>query len=145
MAPLGTNAVIYIIADGRRSWGARVIDAWYCGPSTDHYQNFIFFIPETESYRISGSFDLFPQHCLLPEFTPIQHTREVLLELTESVQQLNQQSHKNIIKIIEADSEGSILQRKLIIIRRQRCKYCVVETTHKYNNKSNAQPASSPA
>ena len=103
MAPPGTRAVIYISADARTSWGARGINAWYCGPSTNHYRNFIFFIPETGSYRISGSFDFFPQHCLLREFTPIQHTREVLAELIESVQKLNQQTSKTIIKTIEAD------------------------------------------
>ena len=75
MAPPGTRAVVYISADGRTSWGTRGIDAWYCVPSTNRYRNCILLIPETGSYRISGSFDLFPQHCLLPEFTPIQHTR----------------------------------------------------------------------
>ena len=29
------------------------------------------------SYRTSGSFDLFPQHCLLPKFTPKQATNHV--------------------------------------------------------------------
>ena len=90
MAPPGTRAVIYISVEGHTSWGTRGIDVWYCGPSMDQYRNCILFIPETGSYRISGSFDLFSQHCLLPEFTPIQHTREVLAELTESVQKLNQ-------------------------------------------------------
>ena len=102
MAPPGTRTVIYISAYGRTSWGARGINTWYCGPSTDHYHNCIFFIPDTGSYRISGSFDLFPQHYLLPEFNPIQHTREVLSELNESVQKLNQQYRKKIIKTIEA-------------------------------------------
>ena len=96
MAPPGTRAVIYIRVDGRTSWGTREIDAWYCGPSTDHYRNCIFFIPETGSYHIYGSFYLFPQHCLISEFTPIQHTKELLSELTESVQKLNQQSCKKI-------------------------------------------------
>ena len=98
MTPPGTHAVIFISADGSTSWGARGIDAWYCGQSTDHYQNCILFIPYIGSYRISCSFDLFPQHCLLTEFTSIQHTLEVLAELTESVQQLNQQSRKTIKK-----------------------------------------------
>ena len=102
MAPPVTRAVIYVSAEGRPSWGARGIDAWFCGPSMDHYRNCIFFIPETGSYRISGSFDLFPQHFLLPEFTPIQHTQEVLAELTESVQKLNQQTRNTTIKTIEA-------------------------------------------
>ena len=39
MAPPVTRAVIYISAEGRTSWGARGIDAWYCGPSTDLYRN----------------------------------------------------------------------------------------------------------
>ena len=94
MAPPGTRAAIYISAEGRTSWGARGIDAWYCDPSMDHYRNCIFFIPETGSYHISGSFDLFPQHFLLLEFTPIQHTQEVLAELTESVQKLNKHNRK---------------------------------------------------
>ena len=102
MAPPGTRAVIYISAEGHTSWGARGIDAWYCGPSTDHYINSILFILETGSYRISGSFDLFLQHFLLSEFTPIQHTQEVLTELAESVKKLNKQTRKTIIKTVEA-------------------------------------------
>ena len=100
MAPPGTRAAIYISAERRTSWGTRGIYAWYCGPSMNHYINCILFVPETGSYCISVSFDLFPQHCLLPEFTPIQETREVLAELTESVQKLNKQTRKTIIKTI---------------------------------------------
>ena len=33
---------------------------WYCGPELDNYQNCKFYVPETCSYRTSGSFDLFP-------------------------------------------------------------------------------------
>ena len=86
MAPPGTKAVIWLDPDEQTSWGTRGLDAWYCGPALDHYRNCIFYVPKTRSYRISTSFDLFPQHCMLPEFTPDQHANEVHNELVESVE-----------------------------------------------------------
>ena len=38
MAPPGTRAVIYLKPDSSTSWGARGLDAWYCGPVFDHYR-----------------------------------------------------------------------------------------------------------
>ena len=38
MAPSGTRAVIYLDPNSRTSWGARGLDAWYCGPVFDHYR-----------------------------------------------------------------------------------------------------------
>ena len=66
MSPSGTPALIYLDPESRTSWGARGIDAWYCGPSLDHYRNCILNVPETRSYLVSGFFDLSPQNCLLP-------------------------------------------------------------------------------
>ena len=66
MSPSGTPALIYLDPESRTSWGARGVDAWYCGPSLDHYRKCILNVPKKRSYRISGSFDLSPQNCLLP-------------------------------------------------------------------------------
>ena len=97
MAPPGTRAIIYEDALSRTSWGPRGMDAWYCGPSFDHYRCCIFYVPETRSMRISGSFDLFPQHCVLPTFTPEQHEIEVHNELTDAVHNLNKKSKKKLL------------------------------------------------
>ena len=35
----------------------------------------MYYIPETRGYRVSGSMELFPQHCQLPDMTPHQHFR----------------------------------------------------------------------
>ena len=70
LTPLGTRAVLYLDPENRSSWGARCIDAWYCGPSNDHYRCNKLYVPETRSYHISGLFDLFPQHCSLPDMSP---------------------------------------------------------------------------
>ena len=77
MAPPGLRAVIYLDPDNRTSWGARGLDAWYCGPDFDHYRCCSFYVCETRAYRTTATFNLFPQHCSLPEFLPVQHATEV--------------------------------------------------------------------
>eukprot|EP00804_Cyclotella_cryptica_P009769 CCRYP_013224-RA/>CCRYP_013224-RA protein AED:0.47 eAED:0.47 QI:0/0/0/1/0/0/3/0/224 len=47
--------------------------------------------------KTSGSFDLFPQHCILPSFTPEQHTQEVYNELFESIQKLKKPAKRKFI------------------------------------------------
>ena len=48
--------------------------------------------------RISGSFDLFPQHCIMPTFTREQHAKEVKNELIEAVQQLSAKARIKLVK-----------------------------------------------
>ena len=103
LAPPGTKAIVYELPQGRASWGTRGLDAWYCGPAFDHYRNSKFYVPSTKAYRISGSFDSFPQHCILPTFTAGQYSNEVCTELFESVQQLNATQKRKILgKIAKA-------------------------------------------
>lgn len=97
LAPPGSRAVIYLDPDGRPSWGARGADAWYSGPSLDHYRCMKFFVPETKNYRVSGSYDLFPQHCLLPDLAPADHADAVADELVETVQQLDKQQKRKLL------------------------------------------------
>ncbi len=61
----------------------RGVNGWYLGPSMDHYQCNIYYIPETQAYRLSGSTELFLQHCQLPDMTPHQHLRALTNELTD--------------------------------------------------------------
>ena len=94
MASPGTRAVIYEGPDNRTSWGARGTDAWYCSPSLDLYRNCNFYVPATRAYQMAGSFDLFPQHYLLPKFTPNQHASEVYDELVKSIQNMKKHVKK---------------------------------------------------
>ncbi len=83
LAPLGCKAVIYEDGDKRGSWASRGVDGWYLGPSLDHYRCDKYYVPETRAYGISGSTELFPQHCQLPDMTAHQHFRALTDELTE--------------------------------------------------------------
>jgi hypothetical protein len=85
LAPLGCRAVVYEDGDTRGSWASRGVDGWYLGPSTDHYRCDIYYIPETRGYRVSGSTELFPQHCQLPDMSPHQHFRALVNEMSDDV------------------------------------------------------------
>ena len=98
MAPPGTRSVIYEDAVARTSREVRGIDAWYCGPAMDHYRCCKFYVPVTRSFRISGSFDLFPQHCIMPTLSPEQHAVAFHNELTECVSNLSKTAKRKLLK-----------------------------------------------
>ena len=50
LAPPVCKAVIYKSPTARGSWGSCGTDAWYLGPSVDHYQCNNYFVPETRAY-----------------------------------------------------------------------------------------------
>ncbi len=84
LAPLGCKAVIYKDGSTRGSWASRGVDGWYLRQSMDHYQCSLFYVPETQAYHISGSAELFPQHCQIPNMSPHQHLRALMDELRDS-------------------------------------------------------------
>ena len=98
MASPGTRAVLYLDPDNRSSWGARGIYAWYCGPAQDHYRCKFFYVPETRSYRTSELFELFPQHCSLPDLSPEEQSNAVHNELIHSITALPKSYKKKLIK-----------------------------------------------
>ena len=57
------------------------MDACYLGPSADHYQCNLYYVPETRAYHISGSAELFPQHCQVPNLSPNAHLKALTEEL----------------------------------------------------------------
>ena len=81
LAPIGCKAIIYEAPAVRGSWASRGTDAWCLGPSKDHYRCNLYYVPETRAYRISGSAELFPQHCQVPNLSPREHLRALTEEL----------------------------------------------------------------
>ncbi len=81
LAPLGCKAKIYEDGDTRSSWALQGIDGWYLGPSLNHYHCDLCYVPKTRVYHITGSTELFHQHCQLPTLTPHHHLREHTDEL----------------------------------------------------------------
>ncbi len=96
MAPPGTRAVIHSSPLTRTSWGPRGLDAWYCGPSTNHYRCNHFYVTDTRAMRISGSFELYPTHCQLPTLSPQEHTQQVAHELVRCMECLPRATRKRL-------------------------------------------------
>jgi hypothetical protein len=85
LAPLRTRAIICKDLDTWASWAPHGLDAWYLGPSKDHYPCHHYDVLETKGYRISGSADLFPQHCKEPLYSHYSHIWELSTELQENL------------------------------------------------------------
>ena len=109
LAPLGCKAVIYEDGDTRGSWASRGVDGWYLGPSKDHYRCDLYFIPKTRAFRISGSTELFPQHCQIPCLTKQQHFRALTEELTNAVDDANSTpAGKRLVKALQKKIEQAL-------------------------------------
>ena len=114
MAPPGTKAIIYEDSDTRASWAPHGLDAWLLGPSKDHYWCHLYYVPKSRGYRVSGSADLFPQHCLAPSYLPISHVRELLEELKTNLATLNWSAGtKQVMKDLEIHLRAFILNKPL--------------------------------
>ena len=100
LAPPGTRAVIYEAPATRASWAPRGVDAWYCGPALEHYRCCHFYVPDTRAMRISGTYELYPTHCLLPTLSHLQHTDEVFNELLRSISPLPRAHKRRILTTI---------------------------------------------
>ncbi len=93
LAPLGTKAVIYEDAGTRASWAPQGLDSWLLWPSKIHYRCNLYYVPEMKGYRVSGSANLFPQHCIIPAFTPAMHVQELSTELQETLATMRHKKH----------------------------------------------------
>jgi hypothetical protein len=90
LAPIGCKAIIYEAPAVRGSWALRGTDAWCLGPSKDHYRCNLYYVPETRAYRISGSAELFPQHCQVPNLSPKEHLRALTEEIQTTAQSVKE-------------------------------------------------------
>ncbi len=84
LAPPGCKAIIYEASAVRGSWASRGTDAWLLGPSVDHYRCKLYYVPEMRGYCISGSAELFQQHCQVPNLSTTAHLKALTKELEMS-------------------------------------------------------------
>ena len=102
LAPPGCKAVIYESPAARGSWGSRGTDAWYLGPSLDHYQCNHYFVPETRAYRISRSAELFPQHCQVPFLSTSDHIQELMNKVVSTFKNMTPKKKRRVLMAFQA-------------------------------------------
>jgi hypothetical protein len=102
LAPPGCKAVIYESPAQRGSWGSRGIDAWYAGPSLDHYCCCHYFVPATRAFRISGLAELFPQHCQVPCLTTGEHLHGLTNEMVATLKTMTATKQRRVLTSLNA-------------------------------------------
>ncbi len=80
LAPLGCKTVNYEDGNTQGLWALEGVNRWYLGLSLNNYQCNVYFVPKTWVYCVSGSTDLFPQHCQMQTLMPHQHLCELTNE-----------------------------------------------------------------
>ena len=109
-----TKAIIYEDWDTPALWAPHGLDAWLLGPSNNHYWSHLYYVPKSRGYRVSGSADLFPQHCLAPSYLPISHVCELLEKLKTNLATLNRSAGtKQVMKDLELRLGAFILNKPL--------------------------------
>ncbi len=84
----GCKAMIYEYPEPHTLWGSWGTGTWYLGPLLNHYQCNHYFVPEMHAYHISGSAELFPQHCQVPYLMWNKHLQEVIMEFVMMLNKL---------------------------------------------------------
>ena len=102
LAPPGCKAVIYESPAARGSWGSCGMDAWYLGPSLDHYRCNHYFVPETRAYCISGSAELFPQHCQVPFMSTNDHMKESMQEVVSMLKNMTAEIQRRVLTLFKS-------------------------------------------
>ena len=103
--------------------------AWdRCMVFANHYRCNIYYVPETRAYRISGSAELFPQHCQVPNLSTNAHLKALTEEL-EMTTGLVAQKHKGrtLIKVL-GKAIKAILNPPAVSKQRVDNNMCEVET-----------------
>ncbi len=118
----------------RGSWASRGTDAWYLGPSANHYRCNIYYVPETCAYRISGSAELFPQHCQVPNLSKHAHLKALTEDLEITTGMVAQMDKGR--KLIKALGKAikAILSPPVESEQRVDDRIPVVETQRAYEN-----------
>ena len=69
LAPLGTKIAVHLKSDKRTSFSYHGQEAWYIGPSMEHYRCFKYYFPATRSTRDADTVEFFPKDIPFPKTT----------------------------------------------------------------------------
>ena len=81
LAPPGTKVVMHKQVNNRTSWGPHGKEAWYIGPSFDHYRCVKCFVTDTRKELDSDTVVFFPKHIKFPAVTTDDFLRQAALDI----------------------------------------------------------------
>ena len=141
--PPGTKALLFEPPDQRPSWGPHGIDAWYIGPTMEHYRCFKFYLPETNATRIGATAKFFPHHCKMPKLSSEDAATAAANDLIAALQKPSPalpylklgSTHTTALKELATIFNNTSNNRSTIILQSpDQNQY----TKHHHNNNNNA-------
>ena len=81
MAPPGTQVVIHEKPKQRTSWGYHGLDAWYTGPSLEHYRCIKCYVPSTRKQRVTDTAAFIPTVIPIPELRTKDMLKQAALDI----------------------------------------------------------------
>jgi hypothetical protein len=66
LAPPGTRVLLHETPDNHTSWAPHGKEAWYVGPTLEHYHCYQFYVPDTNGLRIMSTAEFFPEYTKMP-------------------------------------------------------------------------------
>ena len=110
LGPTGCKPIIYKASTVRGSWASHSTNAWYLGPSKDHYRCNLFYVPKLRAYQVSGSAELFLQHCQVPNLSQDKHLKALTEELqTKTTVAVGTTKGKALLKLFCTHLDALIL------------------------------------
>ena len=83
MAPPGTKVILHEKANNRLSWAGHGTEAWYIGPSLEHYICFKCYIPVTCCEQDADTVEFFPTTAPFPRVSTDDYLRQAATDLVD--------------------------------------------------------------
>ena len=119
LAPPGTKVVIHKKPNDRTSWQYHGTEAWYIGPSLEHYRCFKCFIPATGAIINTDTVKMIPHMVPIPNFTDAIAVQQAIADILHIIKN---SSEVNIPKFWKGDAIQQAFQNVADALNQQKHK-----------------------
>ena len=131
LAPPGTRVVVHAKPDNRSSWDPNGFDAWYIGPSKEHYRCVKVYNPKSRKETNADTVLFFPKHIPLPEITPDSFIRQAALDI---ITILSQPPKSNFPTVQLGNKERNAILQIATILQRDKVTPSISPSTEQDDN-----------
>ena len=101
LAHPGTEMLMYVRPENRRSFGHNANKAWYVGPCLKHYRTFRGISPSTGKVRVADTVKMKHHAIAIPKLTPSDRILEAARQLDRAIKQLHKEGPMDELATIE--------------------------------------------
>ena len=132
IAPPGTEMLMYVRPENRKSFGHNANKAWYVGPCMKHYRTFKGIVPSTGKVRMTDTVKMKHHAIAIPKLTPADRILEATRQLDRAIKQLPKEGPMDELTAIE-------LLRKVLL--GENCDPLPMNSVQRQKERERAQPA----